>query len=106
MKRYRNIGVTAVVFALAAAEAHAQLVGGGGGGGGYFSGIIQWVVQNIIQGLIFIAVLVVGATLLMGRHSMAAIGVAIIGAIVITHYSEIATAIGTVGGGLFGGIPT
>lgn len=73
--------------------AHAQLAIGGGGGG-MLAQVINWVVTNIVQGLILAAVLFVGALLIFGRHTLAGVAVVAIGAVVISQYQTIA--------GLFG----
>ena len=90
---YRYIGLALLAVMLLAEPAHAQLAIGGGGGG-LLAQVINWVVANIIQGLILTAVLFVGAMLIFGRHTLAGVAVVAIGAVVISQYQTIA--------GLFG----
>jgi type IV secretory pathway VirB2 component (pilin) len=82
------VAVMALAIILTAGAAHAQ--GIGGGGGGYLQQVIQWFVTNIIQGLVMIGILIAGVTLMMGRHTVAGLAVMAVGAIVMTHYAEIA----------------
>lgn len=85
----QTAAVIALALAVTAGTAHAQVFGGGGGAG-LFQGIIQWLVTNILTGLIMIAVLIGGARLLFGHRDGAALVIAAVGALVITHYDAIA----------------
>lgn len=87
--RAGSLALMAILLLVAVEPAHAQLAIGGGGGG-MLAQVIQWVVQNIVQGLILAAVLLVGCMLIFGRHTLAGIAVVAIGAIVISQYQAIA----------------
>lgn len=90
--RHAQIAVAALLcIVFATADAHAQVFGGGGGGAGLFQQIIQWLVQNIITGLIMLAILIGGARLMFGHRDGAALIVPAVGALVITHYDQIAS---------------
>jgi hypothetical protein len=52
--------------------------------------IIQWVITNIVQGLIEGGIILVGCLLLFSRHTMAGVAVMVIGAIVISQYANLA----------------
>jgi type IV secretory pathway VirB2 component (pilin) len=91
-KRQYALPCLALALILSAGAAYAQIAGAGGGG--LLQQIIQWFVQNVVQGLIMAGVLFVGCLLLFGRHTLAGIAVMVIGALVISQYQAIA--------GLFG----
>lgn len=100
--RQQIVYVTAAVclIILLTTTAHAQGVGAGvGNGPGYLSGVIGWIVTNVVMGLIMAAIIFTGVKLLSGRHDLLAIGVVALGVIVITHYAEIAATLANVGGG-------
>lgn len=89
--QYAQIAAAAVLCILfATADTHAQVFSGGGGAG-LFQSIIQWLVTNILTGLIMVAILIAGARLLFGHRDGAAIMIAAVGALVITHYDQIAS---------------
>lgn len=87
-----------IIIVMALAEtAYAQLAGGGGlggGGGGAMSQILQWVLTNIVNGIIGLAIIFVGVRLMMGHHTLAGIAAVAVGAIVVAQWQTIA--------GLFG----
>lgn len=89
-----SIAVAAIMLAglVISPDAYAQAIGGGGGGA--FQQIIQWVVTNIVQGLIMIGILFCGAMLLSGHHHLGYFLGMAVGAIVIVNYQEIAGLIG------------
>jgi len=88
-RRYTYAAIAMVGILLVADPAFAQFAGGGGGGG-LLQQIIQWFVQNVVQGLIMAGVLFVGCLLLFGRHTLAGIAVMVIGGLVISQYQTIA----------------
>lgn len=87
--KHLTIAVAAILLVglIIAPDAHAQL---GGGGGGYVAQLIQWFTTNIAQGLIMGAVLFCGVLLMFGHHTMAGVAVIIVGALVMSHYQELA----------------
>lgn len=84
------VAIVLTILVLWSDQAIAQVVGGGGAGGGLLTALIQWVVTNIVNGLIAICVLVAGGLLMFGRHTLAALAVAAIGMLVIANYQTIA----------------
>jgi hypothetical protein len=88
--------LTALIVVALAEPAYAQLAGGGlgGGGGGAMSQILQWVLTNIVNGIIGLAIIFVGVRLMMGHHTLAGIAAVAVGAIVVAQWQTIA--------GLFG----
>jgi hypothetical protein len=86
-KRQYVTAALVLTFLLAAniAPAFAQAAGGG-----LIQPIIQWVITNIVQGLIEGGILLVGCLLLFSRHTMAGVAVMVIGAIIISQYQTLA----------------
>lgn len=84
------LAIIVAILVLWSDQAFAQIAGGGGAGGGLLQTLIQWVITNIVQGLIAICVLVAGGLLMFGRHTLAALAVAAIGMLVIANYQTIA----------------
>jgi hypothetical protein len=84
-KTQLTAAIAALVFIFATSAAHAQAASGG-----LIQPIIQWVITNIVQGLIEGGIILVGCLLLFSRHTMAGVAVMVIGAIVISQYANLA----------------
>lgn len=81
--------ICALILALCIEPAFAQTVPGGGTGGASGDAILQWIITNIVRFALGAAVLVGGLTLMFGHHSVAGLGVMVIGGIVVSQWQNI-----------------
>lgn len=77
------------LLALSPEPAFAQIAGLGGGGAGLLDVLIQWFVQNFVQGFIYIGILGIGVTLVFSHHSIAGAALIIVGCLITANYQAI-----------------